>query len=116
MFFLASWLPGFLASWLPGFLVAACEVAKVANWRGINPSAKGRHWAIPRRIVVDAGEDMSQLTQHQKLDRLFELGYIKIHPGQAWPMYQHYLKPSDGVPAPDIWPISCTPRDGIPID
>jgi len=55
-------------------------------WRGIDPSAKGRHWAIPNAIVEDSGEDMTQLTQHEKLDRLFDLGFITIEPGEAWPM------------------------------
>lgn len=72
-------------------------------WCGIDPSAKGRHWAIPGIIVEDSGEDMSDLTQHQKLDRLLELGYINIVPGEAWPMYEHRLKPADGQNAPDIW-------------
>lgn len=73
------------------------------TWQGFNPTAKGRHWAIPGQIVEDCGEDFSGMTQHQKLDRLLELGYITIMPGAAWPMYQHYVKPGDGVSAPDIW-------------
>jgi DNA modification methylase len=72
-------------------------------WRGIDPSAKGRHWAIPRALVDEVGEDLSGLGQHEKLDRLFELGYIKIEPGAAWPMYEHYLDPAQGLAVPDIW-------------
>ncbi len=72
-------------------------------WRGFDPTAKGRHWAIPGQIVEDCGEDLSGLTQHEKLDRLNELGYITIEEGAAWPLYQHYVKPGDGVNAPDIW-------------
>lgn len=72
-------------------------------WQGIDPSAKGRHWAIPGQIVEDSGEDMSSLSQHEKLDRLLELGFIKVEPGQAWPIYEHYLKPEDGQAAGDIW-------------
>lgn len=72
-------------------------------WRGFDPSAKGRHWAIPGKLVEDAGEDFTGMTQHQKMDRLFELGLITITPGEAWPIYQHTIKPSDGVTAPDIW-------------
>lgn len=72
-------------------------------WRGFDPTAKGRHWAIPGALVEDAGEDFTGMTQHEKLDRLYELGYIKIEPGQAWPMYEHRLKPEDGTPVPDIW-------------
>ena len=72
-------------------------------WRGFDPTAKGRHWAIPGKIVDDANEDFSGMGQHEKLDRLYELGLITITPGQAWPMYQHYITPADGVTASDIW-------------
>lgn len=72
-------------------------------WKGFDPTSKGRHWAIPSKIVEDCGEDLSQLSQHQKLDRLYELGYITIEPGETWPIYQHYITPKDGVTAPDIW-------------
>jgi len=72
-------------------------------WESFDPSAKGRHWAIPGTLIEDIDEDFSKLTQHQKLDRLLELGYIKIIPGQAWPMYERYLTPSDGQNIPDIW-------------
>lgn len=72
-------------------------------WRGINPTAKGRHWAIPGAVLEEVEEDFTGLTQHQKLDRLVELGYIRIDPDQAWPMYERYLKPTDGQAVPDIW-------------
>ena len=72
-------------------------------WQGFDPSARGRHWAIPRRILQNIDEDLSDLTQHQKLDRLYELGCIKIEDGQAWPIYEHCVQPTDGQPAPDIW-------------
>ena len=72
-------------------------------WKGFDPTPKGRHWAIPKRLVEEVGEDLSKLTQHQKLDRLYELGYIKIIEGHAWPVYEHYISPSDGQTIPDIW-------------
>ncbi|MGA2587181.1 MAG: DNA methyltransferase [Candidatus Aminicenantales bacterium] len=73
------------------------------TWRGIDPSAKNRHWALPGALLDDIDEDMSGLSQHQKLDRLFELGFIKIDPGQAWPMYERRLKKDDGQLLSDIW-------------
>lgn len=73
------------------------------TWQGFNPTAKGRHWAIPGALLEDIDEDLSGLTQHQKLDRLLELGHIQIIPGQAWPMYSRYLKASDGQAVSDIW-------------
>lgn len=75
-------------------------------WKGFNPTAKNRHWAIPGALVDDLaaiGEDLSELTQHQKLDRLFELGCITIKEGEAWPIYERYLKKTDGQALPDIW-------------
>jgi len=72
-------------------------------WQGIDPTAKGRHWAIPGQIWDELEEDISALTQHQKLDLLYERGLIKIEPGAAWPMYEHAINPNAGPAAPDIW-------------
>ena len=72
-------------------------------WKGFDPTPKNRHWAIPRRLLDDVDEDLSELSQHEKLDRLYELGFIKIQDGQAWPVYEHYITPDDGQPVPDIW-------------
>lgn len=71
-------------------------------WRGVDPTAKGRHWAIPGPLVEEVGEDFSGMTQHQKLDRLYELGYIKIEEGQSWPIYERFITERDGVATPDI--------------
>ena len=72
-------------------------------WRGFDPTSKGRHWAIPGAVVDDIGEDLSSLTQHEKMDKLYELGCITIVEGEAWPIYGRYIKPGDGYPVPDIW-------------
>ena len=72
-------------------------------WRGFDPTARNRHWAIPGRLLEDVDEDLSHLSQHEKLDRLYELGYIKIEEGRAWPVYEHRITPDDGQPVPDIW-------------
>ena len=72
-------------------------------WRGFDPTARGRHWAIPGRLLEDVDEDLSHLSQHAKLDRLHELGYIKIEEGRAWPIYEHRITPNDGQAVPDIW-------------
>ena len=72
-------------------------------WKGFDPTSKGRHWAVPGALLDDLDEDISDLPQHQKLDRLYELGMITITEGDAWPMYERYLKPTDGQALPDIW-------------
>jgi DNA modification methylase len=72
-------------------------------WHGIDPTAKGRHWAIPGAIWEEVGVDPSELSQHEKLDLLFKEGFITINPGEAWPIYQMTVKPGAGPAASDIW-------------
>jgi DNA modification methylase len=72
-------------------------------WKGFDPTIKGRHWAVPSRLLEEVDEDLSGLTQHQKLDRLYELGFIHIVEGAEWPIYEHYIKPTDGTPVSDLW-------------
>jgi len=72
-------------------------------WRGFDPDKEGRHWAVPGAIIEQIGEDLGGFTVQEKLDRLFELGFIKITKGQKWPIPEWYITPEDGVPAPDIW-------------
>lgn len=76
------------------------------EWQGFDPTDKGRHWAIPGIIVADlleAGVNLDGLGQHQKLDLLLEHGFITITDGQAWPIYQRYIKPNDGQALSDLW-------------
>lgn len=72
-------------------------------WKGFDPTAKGRHWAVPGKIWEEAGIDPAGLGQHEKLDLLYEKGFITIEPGAAWPMYQRAILPTDGPATPDIW-------------
>ena len=62
------------------------------SWRGFNPTKKGRHWAIPKAVLTEINENLSDLNTQEKLDKLFELGYVKIIKGHAWPIYERYLK------------------------
>lgn len=72
-------------------------------WKGFDPTSKGRHWAIPGGIWDEAGIDPSKLTQHQKLDLLFEKGFIKIERNAAWPIYERTIEPNEGPAASDLW-------------
>jgi site-specific DNA-methyltransferase (adenine-specific) len=72
-------------------------------WKGFNPSAKNRHWAIPGALWDELDIDAEGLSQHRKLDILFEKGLITITPGQAWPMYQRKITKEDGPAASDLW-------------
>ncbi len=72
-------------------------------WRGFNPTAKGRHWAIPGAIWDEVGIDPAGLGQHEKLDLLYEQGFITITPGEAWPMYEMQVRSDSGPATSDIW-------------
>ena len=72
-------------------------------WKGIDPSLKDRHWAIPGKLWEETGLDPSGLTQHQRLDLLYELGLITIEPGAAWPIYARAVNPREGTAVSDLW-------------
>ena len=75
-------------------------------WKGINPTEKGRHWAVPGALKADleeAGIDFSDMTQHEVFDKMHELGWIKFVEGQEWPVYERYLKDTDGQYMQDLW-------------
>lgn len=96
-----GWRTDYYGNVLTGSGIRGGESGK--PWRGFDPTAKGRHWAIPGVLIEELDSDTSGLSQHEKLDLLFERGFIKIVPGQAWPVYEHYLRPGDGQPISDIW-------------
>jgi adenine-specific DNA-methyltransferase len=76
-------------------------------WRGFDPSAKRRCWAVPSNILVAIGLDKAEidrLTMREKLDVLDEAGYI------AWPdrpdgfpRYKKYLHRTKGRAVGDLW-------------
>lgn len=72
-------------------------------WMGFDPTAKGRHWAVPGAIWEEVGIDPSGLSQHQKLNLLHSKGFVKITPGQAWPIYERTIQPGEGPAASDLW-------------
>jgi site-specific DNA-methyltransferase (adenine-specific) len=72
-------------------------------WQGFDPTAKGRHWAVPGKLLELIDDDISHLGQHEKLDYLYEKGFITIVPGEAWPIYGHRIIANDGQAASDIW-------------
>lgn len=86
---------------LTGSGIRKGESGKV--WMGFDPTAKGRHWAIPGDIWEEVGIDPEGLTQHQKLDLLLKEGFVKITPGEAWPIYEMTIRPDAGPATADIW-------------
>jgi DNA modification methylase len=68
-------------------------------WRGINPTDKGRHWAIPGFV----GSITAGMPAQQALDALDAAGRI-FWPKQAdgMPRVKRYLEEAAGIPAQDV--------------
>ena len=73
-------------------------------WRGYDPTAKGRHWAIPGELARSLGLAPGLGTQ-EKLEKLFDAGYIDLpsEDSNALPTFRQYLQDSRGIPLQDIW-------------
>jgi adenine-specific DNA-methyltransferase len=70
-------------------------------WRGNDPSARGRHWAIPKELQQKF--DLKGTTQ-QMLDELDRRGYIEWGKGKGnWPRLRYFKEEMRGVLLQDIW-------------
>ena len=76
-------------------------------WRGFDPEAKGRHWAIPRFYEELMDASYRDLAPVEKLEALYQNGHVEIKVGNAWPIMVRFLEERDGVPLSDIW--ACQP-------
>ena len=79
-------------------------------WRGVNPSDKGRHWALPGQQAFpkwfNLPEEYERMTTHEKLDFLDEAGMIRWPLRGFIPRFKRYLSVSEGNPVQDIiWDI-----------
>jgi site-specific DNA-methyltransferase (adenine-specific) len=74
-----------------------------ATWRGFDPGARNRHWAVPGFLVEQMPPDFELLGVIDKLDALYTAGLIEITPGNVWPVPVRFLEPGDGQPLSDIW-------------
>jgi DNA modification methylase len=72
-------------------------------WRGFDPSARHRHWAIPGYLAAQMPVGFEALSITQKLDALYEAGLIEIKRGAKWPHPVKFLDSGDGTFASDIW-------------
>jgi DNA modification methylase len=70
-----------------------------APWRGIDPSEKGRHWAIPG-FVKEILKGLDATAALDALDRAGRLHWPKREGGM--PMLKRYLEEAKGVPALDV--------------
>jgi len=73
------------------------------TWRGFNPSAKGRHWAVPGFIASQMPPGFKLLGVLDQLEHAYQAGLIEIIPGQAWPQPVRHLEKGAGTPLGDIW-------------
>ena len=72
------------------------------KWRGIDVTAKGRHWAVPRDICAQLGiKDESQLKRLEALDAAGFIHWPKKEDGM--PRLKQYADKMPGVPLQTVW-------------
>jgi site-specific DNA-methyltransferase (adenine-specific) len=73
-------------------------------WRGYDPNAHGRHWAIPRELANEFGIDPT-LSSQEKLDELDRFGLLDLPDPKSGslPTYRQYLERSPGILLQDVW-------------
>ena len=75
-------------------------------WRGIDPTARGRHWAVPGSDSlpdwVNVDDDYDDLSIHQRLDLLDGNDLIHWPPGGAMPAFKRYLATTHGRLTQDV--------------
>jgi site-specific DNA-methyltransferase (adenine-specific) len=72
-------------------------------WRGFNPSAKGRHWAVPGFYDSLMPETYLKLSSTEKLEALYQANLVEIDGTSAWPIMVRLLGERDGTPVQDMW-------------
>lgn len=68
-------------------------------WRGIDPTDKGRHWAIPRNVP---GIKVRADSPQDALDRLDKAGRIAWPSRGGMPRFKRYLDDMEGVSIQDV--------------
>jgi DNA modification methylase len=74
------------------------------EWRGVNPTSKNRHWAVPVNVVETlAGIEQAQkLSTIEKLDLLSENNLIEFSKNGI-PRFKRYLDASNGQLFGNMW-------------
>ena len=80
-------------------------------WRGVDPTSKGRHWAVPTAKSIPSHCELppnyALMTVQERLDVLDNAGLIYWPPRGAMPSFKRYLDMGEGIPIRDvIWDIS----------
>lgn len=72
-------------------------------WRGVNPTEKGRHWAVPNKTVAELfGPDALNWSVQEKLDALDKEGLISWPTKGTVPRFKRYLDSMSGVAISDV--------------
>ena len=79
-------------------------------WRGIDPTSKGRHWAVPTSRTLpphfQPPPSYSRVTVQERLDVLDNANLIYWPQHGEMPSFKRYLSMGEGVPIRDvIWDI-----------
>ena len=70
-------------------------------WRGVDPTAAGRHWAVP--AIPDVPEiELVGMSVEAKLNTLDDMGLIYWPQKGSVPQFRRYLDLDRGVPAQDV--------------
>ncbi len=73
-------------------------------WKGVNPTEKGRHWAIPKLAFEILGIPKKGLTVQQMLDRMDENGLIGWPKKEGGvPQFKRFLNDMPGTPLQSVW-------------
>ena len=73
-------------------------------WRGINPSEKGRHWAVPSMAFELLGIQKGNMSVQQMLDLLDDKGFIHWpKKDDGVPQFRRYLDDMPGTPLQSVW-------------
>jgi len=73
------------------------------EWRGVDPTDKDRHWAVPQALKKKLDEDIDDLPVTEQLEKLYQAGHIEITESAYWPKRVMYLEDKRGNPVQDIW-------------
>src|SRR5207245_2107902 len=74
-------------------------------WRDIDPTTKGRHWAVPGDAAAEIiGLDAIGMTTQERLEMLDKSGRIYWPKKEGGiPQFIRFLDDMPGVPLQDIW-------------
>jgi adenine-specific DNA-methyltransferase len=75
-------------------------------WRGHDPSARRRCWAVPTAPLLEAGmspAELDLLTMREKLDALDAASYIHWPEAGGFPRFKKYLHNAKGRAVGDLW-------------